>query len=1158
MIDGGIHAASWSPDYSCLAILTGNNTMLLMSNTWEPISEIDFPAFDPQSPVGLSWKGDGELLSVVSQDASDNTYHARIYNKSLQLYATGRNVADGPAAILKGLGGCTAFAPNGTLVAVYQRRAAELPQVAFLEKNGLRHGDFDLRKPPPVPSDIQVGDWDVKQLSWDMTSTVIAVSWSTSIVSSTSPSMPSAGAWGCVQLYYRENYYWYLKQQWTGLDLAFLTFDNEVQGRLYMRQTATVGAEQRGLVSFVLGNARGRITRGGYLRIPNPHRAALREITILPLQASDETLKSGGGGGGSVKLAVVAVGSLAYRVDAEHADALAKDLLFVVHLDEASLCQSSRQPTDAVAFTHHYVLDNLPGTIYALSSIVGETHALAVGMKDHETANFDVYRLDFAHAYADLATEESLPANATIDYAAFPQEHLLVIPEICPQFYVVVNPTAAPAATAATAATADHAATVAMPSSYYSHTVISLSLKNRLYVGEVLLVPGASSFAFNHAYNMLLFITVGTKPMLHFRIDLNYLVDFDPTIFFAALAQWIPEALQKKADLLSLFITSLDAVDVTTTKYVLFDETSLENRQRRRAFVEQERFVGDEKINVVCRRMREELLRYLATMQATTPTATAAASAASAQQQTTVLNAVLCTYAKQRPPLLVDALHFIQAQQQRAIAAAATAGGGTRLVQVAAIKYLVFLVDGAQLFDAAVGDCVFDLARAVARQCQMDPKVYLPLLETFESIGRGYAAGSLPQLLMHLHVQHHLARVWATVDDFVRLLSQWYEAEAESDSEASLVTIEQLLPALVALEVRMEDDLSSSSSTKASVAVTRQFLTATRALYAQQCLQQMQYTPAIHAFLTCYPPMGSRAVDAAMAAGDWKQALSLANRFASATLSPLKIVQDIVSNFKQNQDDSATFASAMDVAAITVTQTIGAAVTENRSLAVQAAISATTTTATAAGQQVESKAIEAAAFCVEYLNDVESAVTILTTAQHWTAAMDYAGRLHRRDLYDEIYAALRLAVEDTIATLEERTASFPQAARILKELWTLPSATATASATVAAAEGDEDDAAAGAAPANAPPLDRLHQVAQHDRMLQRILERLEQGDDYDDAVQPSSTNGAGGDSASVINDNASDFSAASKYSLLSLRSARSTQSGVSVQSAQSRSSQYSL
>lgn len=148
---------------------------------------------------------------------------------------------------------------------------------------------------------------------------------------------------------------------------------------------------------------------------------------------------------------------------------------------------------------------------------------------------------------------------------------------------------------------------------------------------------------------------------------------------------------------------------------------------------------------------------------------------------------------------------------------------------------------------------------------------------------------------------------------------------------------------------------------------------------------------------------------------------------------------------------------------------------------------------------------------------------------------------------------MRLAVEDTIATLEERTASFPQAARILKELWTTPSAT-TGTTAAAAVDGDEDEVPAN----NTAPLDRLHQVAQHDRMLQRILERLEQGDDYDDAVQPSNNANGGGDSASVINDNASDFSAASKYSLLSLRSARSTQSGVSVQSAQSRTSQYSL
>lgn len=50
----------------------------------------------------------------------------------------------------------------------------------------------------------------------------------------------------------------------------------------------------------------------------------------------------------------------------------------------------------------------------------------------------------------------------------------------------------------------------------------------------------------------------------------------------------------------------------------------------------------------------------------------------------------------------------------------------------------------------------------------------------------------------------------------------------------------------------------------------------------------------------------------------------------------------------------------------------------------------------------DNKAVSAAKLCVDYLQDVESAVTILVTAQQWTLAMDYAGRFQRRDLYDEV------------------------------------------------------------------------------------------------------------------------------------------------------------
>lgn len=128
VIDGGIFAAAWSPDYSSLAIVTGNNTFLLMSSTWEPICEIDFPAFAKTSPVSISWKGDGELLSVVSRDTSDNICYARTYSNMLQLQAVGRNVAEGPAATLKGVGGQISFAPNGTLIAIHQQKA-ELQQV---------------------------------------------------------------------------------------------------------------------------------------------------------------------------------------------------------------------------------------------------------------------------------------------------------------------------------------------------------------------------------------------------------------------------------------------------------------------------------------------------------------------------------------------------------------------------------------------------------------------------------------------------------------------------------------------------------------------------------------------------------------------------------------------------------------------------------------------------------------------------------------------------------------------------------------------------------------------------------------------------------------------------------------------------------------------
>jgi hypothetical protein len=62
------------------------------------------------------------------------------------------------------------------------------------------------------------------------------------------------------------------------------------------------------------------------------------------------------------------------------------------------------------------------------------------------------------------------------------------------------------------------------------------------------------------------------------------------------------------------------------------------------------------------------------------------------------------------------------------------------------------------------------MTRAVARQCQMDPRVYLPLVEGFELLGRGFESGSPQVALMHFKVNVHLKRSETAVHWAIELL----------------------------------------------------------------------------------------------------------------------------------------------------------------------------------------------------------------------------------------------------------------------------------------------------------------------------------------------------------------------------------------------------
>jgi len=104
-------------------------------------------------------------------------------------------VLQGTSEAVNGLEWSLAWKPSGSLIA----SSIELPQrkeIAFFEKNGLRHGGFTL----PFPVDKLV----VKELQWNSSSEILLV-W-----------LVSTGDQGAltdvIQLWTSGNYHWYLKQ----------------------------------------------------------------------------------------------------------------------------------------------------------------------------------------------------------------------------------------------------------------------------------------------------------------------------------------------------------------------------------------------------------------------------------------------------------------------------------------------------------------------------------------------------------------------------------------------------------------------------------------------------------------------------------------------------------------------------------------------------------------------------------------------------------------------------------------------------------------------------------------------------------------------------------------------------------------------------------
>ncbi|XP_028315057.1 elongator complex protein 1 isoform X2 [Gouania willdenowi] len=228
-VDSGLTSMSWSPDEELVVFTTGQQTIIMMTKDFEPITEVgihqdDFGegkfitvgwgkketqfhgsegkqaaqkkilevqpalAWDDRTPR-VTWRGDGQLFAVSAICPQTGARKVRVWNREGVLQATSEPI--------NGLEQALCWKPSGSLIASTQRQPNK-HSVVFMEKNGLLHGDFSL----PFSRDQA----KVKELLWNSDSTVLAV-WLEDMTVGGDGDVKSY-----IQLWTVGNYHWYLKQ----------------------------------------------------------------------------------------------------------------------------------------------------------------------------------------------------------------------------------------------------------------------------------------------------------------------------------------------------------------------------------------------------------------------------------------------------------------------------------------------------------------------------------------------------------------------------------------------------------------------------------------------------------------------------------------------------------------------------------------------------------------------------------------------------------------------------------------------------------------------------------------------------------------------------------------------------------------------------------
>ncbi|CAM6119410.1 unnamed protein product [Calypogeia fissa] len=201
-VEGGIVSLALSPDGELLVVATGLGKLLLMTQDWDVLHEmpLDQPPGSSRSEhiqsggLQISWRGDGKYFSTLAAQHNSSSSERVSSTSSIKVWERDTGTLHSNGEPLSYLEPALSWSPSGACIATASNRAdtREAPVVVLFERNGLKRGSFGILATP---------ESKVLSLQWNSNSELLAA-------------VIRDNDWDCIQVWYRSNFHWYLKQEW--------------------------------------------------------------------------------------------------------------------------------------------------------------------------------------------------------------------------------------------------------------------------------------------------------------------------------------------------------------------------------------------------------------------------------------------------------------------------------------------------------------------------------------------------------------------------------------------------------------------------------------------------------------------------------------------------------------------------------------------------------------------------------------------------------------------------------------------------------------------------------------------------------------------------------------------------------------------------------